>query len=470
MASITRQFELKPAPTATFIGVPDDSQFMTITNLGPGTAYYSQTTPLVSASLNTGSVASGATATLTPGQYFVAAAGTVAVVTATPTPPTITKRVTLCIGSDGVSVNTAASLDYNQRTLVQLPVTTKRWRLRVRNCSALTGTANASAMDCSGVWIGTPNYAAGGVPWGRAFVSAPTQALPSFSTPADGSEYTSGWVTDPALQFQRGVPTGVSHGLSATPSTTFAYSSMGWTYGGVGKAAGAGLAATPTGLNNFVVLDTRIEYEFETPTGISGIPTGVCIGDSITSGWSSDTSTPASALVSGCDPHQTWPGASGIAGGFAWVNMGVGSTKAQDWSNYSGWRWLRCDITTTVPDFAIVSLGTNDVFAGTAVATIQQYIQAVITNLRILGINEIYLGTIVPRNYAGANETDRIAMNNWMRNMPGGIAGVFDFDKVTYLQATPAVMDSDYVGSLGYPHPSRAGYQQMANAVRRTKQ
>ena len=46
-------------------------------------------------------------------------------------------------------------------------------------------------------------------------------------------------------------------------------------------------AITPggSGLNNFVVLDVRIEYEFE-----GDEPVCVCIGDSITSGWTSDSS------------------------------------------------------------------------------------------------------------------------------------------------------------------------------------
>lgn len=381
------------------------------------------------------------------------------------------------MGSDGVNTNTAASLDYNGRTLVQLPVTTSRWRFRVRNASGLSGTAYAGAFDFTGVWIGTPLYSATGIPWGRTFASAPSQAVPAFSTPADGSEYLTDWVTDPALQFQKGVPLGVSYGMTRGPSGTFVYSTQGWTFGGVGAAAGAGSAAPAVaGLSNFVVLDTRIEYEYDTASGPAGVPVGVCIGDSITSGWSSDTSTPAGTppLMSGYDPHTTWPGAAGLRNGFAWVNMGIGSTQAGgsfNWSSLGGWRWDRCDIDTTVPDFAILALGTNDVNAARSLAQIQADIQTVITFLRGKGIQEIYLGTIVPRNYAtpadDAKQAVQDSVNAWMRNMPSGVAGVFDFEKALQVQAAPRTMDAAYVGSIGYPHPNRAGYQKMAAEVAR---
>lgn len=380
-----------------------------------------------------------------------------------------TRRVTLPIGSDGVNTNVAASKDYNGRALVLLPVTTSRWRMRVRNASALSGTAFTGAWSITGVWVGTPLYTSTDPQWGRVFASVPSQAVAAFTTPADGAEYVTEWVDDPALQFQADTPKGVSYGMTQAASGGFVYSTQGWTWGGAGAAAAAG-NATPggVGLNNFVVLDWRIEYEF-----VGDTPVGVFIGDSITAGWTSDTSTPASKIVSGFDPHQSWVGNAGIRDGFAWANMGVGSTTGAQWSSGAGWRWDRIDFATSVPDFAVISLGTNDVAAGTAVATIQGYLQAMIAAMRARGIGEVYLGTIVPRNYAtptdDAKQTAQDAMNAWMRNMPSGIAGVFDFEKVVQVQAAPRTMDAAFVGSLGYPHPNRAGYQRMASAAVRVR-
>lgn len=380
-----------------------------------------------------------------------------------------TKRVTLPVGADGVSVNTAVNKDYNGRVLVQLPVTTTRWRFRVRNASALSGTASAGAWDFTGVWIGTPLYAATDAQWARVFASAPSQAVAAFTSPADGTEYVSEWVTDPALQFQAGIPKGVSYGMTQAANGTMTYSGQGWTWGGPGAAAAAG-NATPggTGLNNFVVLDSRIEYEF-----LGTAPVGVMIGDSITSGWTSDTSTPASKLISGFDPHHSWPGAAGLRNGFAWHNMGVGSSTGAQWSSGVGWRWDRVDFATSVPDFAIIALGTNDVAAGTALATIQGYIHAMVTAMRTRGINEVYLGTITPRNYVtptdDAKQTAQDSLNAWMRNMPSGISGVIDFEKALQVQAAPRTIDAAYLGSLSYPHPNRAGYQRMAAEVVRTR-
>ena len=380
-----------------------------------------------------------------------------------------TRRVTLPIGSDGVNNNTAANKEYNGRALVLLPVTTSRWRMRVRNASALSGSAFAGAWSVTGVWIGTPLYTSTDPQWGRVFASAPSQAVQAFTTPADGSEYVSEWVTDPALQFPAGIPKGVSYGMAQAASGVFVYSTQGWSWGGAGAAAAAA-NATPggVGLNNFVVLDWRIEYEF-----VGDAPVGVFIGDSITAGWTSDTSTPASKIISGFDPHHSWVGSAGVRDGFAWHNMGVGSTTGAQWSSGTGWRWDRVDFATSVPDFAVISLGTNDIAAGTAVATIQGYIQAMVAAMRARGINEVYLGTIIPRNWPtpanDAQQTAQDTLNAWMRNMPGGVAGVFDFEKAVQVQSAPRTMDAAFVGSLGYPHPNRAGYQKMASAVVRSR-
>lgn len=383
---------------------------------------------------------------------------------------TVTKRVSTPFGSDGVLTNTAASLDYNQRTLIQLPVTTSRWRVHFRNASGLSGAIQASSWDGTGIWVGTPLYSAAGLPWGRTFASAPAQAVGAFTTPSDGSDYVSPWVTDPALQFTKGVPRGLSTGIAHSASTGFYYSTQGWTYGGAGAAAAAG-NATPggAGLNNFVVGDWRLEYEYDTPAGPNGVPVGLFIGDSITAGWDSSPSLPASSppQMQGFDPHQTWPGAAGMRNGFAWVNLGVGSTRAQQWATFSGWRWTRSDISTTVPDFAMVMLGTNDVFDGTAVATIQGYIQSVIATLMGLGIHEVWLATQIPRGFSGSSETLRTGLNAWIRNVPAGIAGVIDLDKALRAPATPSGMEPEYFGA--YPHPNRAGYQAMGNATQRVR-
>jgi hypothetical protein len=83
MPSITKQFTLRPAPNAEFIGASDDIATLTVRNLGPGIVYYSYTTPLVTPTVNSGSITSGATATLTPGAYLISDVATTAVVLVT---------------------------------------------------------------------------------------------------------------------------------------------------------------------------------------------------------------------------------------------------------------------------------------------------------------------------------------------------------------------------------------------------
>jgi lysophospholipase L1-like esterase len=83
--------------------------------------------------------------------------------------------------------------------------------------------------------------------------------------------------------------------------------------------------------------------------------------------------------------------------------------------------------------------------------------------IRVIG------GTILP--YAGsayyhpgaANETDRQAINRWIRTR-GNVDAVIDFDALMREPAHPERMRKDYDSGDGL-HPSIAGYKAMADAV-----
>lgn len=64
--------------SAVFVGVGDYAE-MAVRNLGPATAYYDETTG-VSSSVNNGSIAANASATISAGQYFVTTSATTLIV------------------------------------------------------------------------------------------------------------------------------------------------------------------------------------------------------------------------------------------------------------------------------------------------------------------------------------------------------------------------------------------------------
>jgi hypothetical protein len=62
-----------------------------------------------------------------------------------------------------------------------------------------------------------------------------------------------------------------------------------------------------------------------------------------------------------------------------------------------------------VPDFAVISLGVNDIGSAVTLATFQTNMEAVIANLVALGVNEIYVTTVWPRNSGGGLTTAPVA-------------------------------------------------------------
>jgi hypothetical protein len=200
------------------------------------------------------------------------------------------------IGAVGQTDNTYSPLDICERVLLKLPVTTTRWRLRIRNYNSLTNTAKttATSLTMTGAYVGTPSFPTGGGDrWTGIFTATPAQALASASMPLDGSEWTSGWVTAANQQFAAGVAQGLSVGIvsgGSCPSffdgVDAGHDMLGLVFSATGASANVGIAGQPnTTTANILacmVMDLRVEYEFSTPAGSAGTPIVLCIGDSIT--------------------------------------------------------------------------------------------------------------------------------------------------------------------------------------------
>jgi lysophospholipase L1-like esterase len=380
--------------------------------------------------------------------------------------PAVTKRVTLPIGATGYGAAAGnyspATVDILQRTLIKLPATTTRWRLRVRNYPFAAGPPITGAVTFSNVYAGTPQFPSAGGAWAGTFTSAPTSVLSGFSTPTDGAETISAWVTAAGSQFQAGTIYGLSWGLTGAGGQAFSQdygNCLAWN--GTGSSAAAGNAATPgtSALGPLALLDVRIEAEAVTPT-----PVGLFIGDSIT--WGANPT--GSGATSFAFPYQAFPVAAGLQQGFLAINLGVPGLFTTNALTFSSYIYRRADLVTTVPDFAVVMFGTNDIANGVSLATWEQNMATIIAAIRKIGISRVYAATVTPRSYtAGSQETERTGMNAFLRTLPNGIDGLFDFDKATALQATPNNPDADLIPSSPSlnPHPSLAGYAKLAQTV-----
>lgn len=381
--------------------------------------------------------------------------------------PTVTKRVCTPLMGSGFQESSAGSVqDALLRTLMVLPVTTTQWRLRIRNFATSNTEANGvGVITIPSVYVGAPNMSDGGGRWTGKFAAAPSLALASFASDAAFADVASPWVTSGALQFTAGRLQALSIPFQGSGTNRVYYDATGSLYWqGTGTPSTQAGVAAPSGIgspSNLMALDLRLEYEFTTPVA-APVRVLLALGDSITMGKEGGDG--------GCYPFETWPAATALRQRACWVNLGVDGAKAQDFAaSSSAWKWTRCDIATTLPDTAYIALGSNDLAASTSSATLQGYISTIIANLQALGINDIALCTVIPRNFGATIEAQRVIFNNWLRGLTGGVAvRVIDHDKQVCVQATPATMDGDLISTAGSPytnpHPKRGGYQRMASA------
>lgn len=239
------------------------------------------------------------------------------------------------------------------------PQPTRCWRLHIRNYNVLGDAAIASGASFAPVYIGQQAVDANGDETG-AFTAVPTQALPAFTLPADGSEYTSAWVTDAALQMIPGKPMLFDFAYTGGGTQQYGYGRM-WFAAGAGRAAGVGsqngysggLASIQTS-----VFDIRIEYEFAGDRQVIAV-----IGDSTASSNGGVASEPMSQW-------RRWPERWGVRTGHPVANGAIPSTSmGNTWTNTAKWAYQRLKPQTVTYDAVISDVGINDVNGGSSLAT-----------------------------------------------------------------------------------------------------
>lgn len=316
-----------------------------------------------------------------------------------------TRRAAFGWGCGNQDVWPAGSFDTgHQRLPVVLPVATTRWRLRIRNAT-MFGTVQPGEINVNGVWIGQAERTASGYAGASGdlsgnFAAAPAQALTAFSTPANGDEYVTSWVTSGAHQLSAHMPYLVSMGWTLTGSFAVHNGSGGMWYS---YTAGDASATSPS-LSHAgnVAFAVTLEYEFDGTNRV-----GVIIGDSLIEG--------ATAALNINSYHQvasrranTPIALAGAYGAMTW-----------DWMNdYNTDAWNRITNAGLTLDFAIIALGSNDASLSVALATYQSRLKAIADNARnVWGVRDVYFVTVTPRGLAGGAETARTAYNAWLATL-----------------------------------------------------
>lgn len=380
--------------------------------------------------------------------------------------PVITARVAAANGATTVGVHAFGTprgalttyLDTLVRYPIQLPSTTTRWRLVIRNRNYLLESDYPNAVSFTGFWVGPHSLDAASGAGTGLFAAAPTQALGAFATPADGSEVTTEWVTSAAAQFVANRPMLLSFGYTMPPGSSVGQGSSGCFLQNLAGSSALGGSMTPGAMTGsyFSMFDIRLEYE-----ATDSFQLVFVIGDSISEALNTvQFGTPFS-----------WPAQVGRRPGIRTLNGSIAGVLPSQCVTASDRKWSRWGLAARGVRTAIVALGTTAIAGGVTEATLKGETLSIMAVLRGFGIERIYLATVTPRASFASDapkEAIRLAFNAWLRTLPGGAAGCFDFARAVQVAPAASTADSatlDPAWAGDGTHPLAGGQLKMANTV-----
>jgi len=296
------------------------------------------------------------------------------------------------------SNSAAAALDVTQRTVLQFPFTTGRWRMWFANRSLRSTTVLTTPAQITGVWTGAPTRDtanSSGHRWQGAATGALTQRAGAITVPTDGTKVFTPWIDgDP---FEDGLDKLISWGLTTTNTGNGIASGNGYQGATAPGAANASVEA-PAGLSvaqNVLYLDVGIEYELDDAVQIVlviGDSNGVSYSGSQFPTPSSITGVPASVL-----PHESWSMVAGAMAGASVINVSVGSVSPGDYAVTNQHLWDMIPAGTKI-DVAIIPVGINGINGGMAGFT--PHLRTINQKVRDLGCRRIFWCTMPPAGYA----------------------------------------------------------------------
>lgn len=358
-------------------------------------------------------------------------------------------RTTALQLSMGGTNATNSQSSVNQRYFVRPTVRVKRWRIKLANYDVKNSVAG-TAMNGASIYFGPGTTDANGDTGN--FATAPQALVTSaFTIPGDGSYYVSPWFSAP---MDAGTNYVISVGFSAGAATPIfrGYNTSAIGFGGTAGATHAGDQAPNLTRFIFSFLDAIIEYDTNAP----GV--GVFIGDSLTECYGGDATW-------GMLPYMAWANVAAASHTQSAIINAITGSQTSDWISGTGNKWSRLDFATYAPNYAVVALGSNDAAASVSLATYQSNMATIVNTLRnTYGISRIYLATVMPRSLAAGPEAIRQSYNTWLRSLPLGATGVFDFDAIVRDPAAQDTLLATYRFTDNV-HLTRAGYAALAPAI-----
>lgn len=361
------------------------------------------------------------------------------------------RQAIYCNGGQG-DVTTTTKTETGLRLPIRLFDSTVDFKVRIRNFDSKNNSATAQAnLTGKGIILGRHAVSSLGAETGNITTgTAKTLVSGDFAIPGDGSWYETPWITDTDKQLTKGADYVLGLGFVAATSTLFVRGT-----GMVFETPTAAEGVNPTvaaGSNSAsgVPLDIQIVYRTRTRRNVV-----LFVGDSMTANFGDMVPW-----------YLTWPHLWAARNNALAINLAQSGTTTYDWSLGAAQRWTRTDIAGCAPDAVFVGLGSNDAANQASLGTVQGYMRDTIANARALAPNKpLYLHTVPPRGWAtsDAKETNRLALNDWLRTAPLGVTGIVDMDLALRDPAAtntiPAFMTTDNT------HMKRAGMNRQAAAA-----
>lgn len=351
--------------------------------------------------------------------------------------PLTTRRLTFTNGGQGGTVTTSLTsvTAGSFRVPVRLPVTTRRWRLKLRNYlqpstaqTTLNGTqvkfgkaarlANGNA-DETGNWDGAPQ----------------TLVNSAFTIPANGTFYYSPWFENADQQFQAGQVHLLALGFTSASNTL--RTSQGKSFWWANATSGLDPAITSGSSSAYIPMDFQIEYEVTTDR-----PAYLFIGDSIMEGVTGAIGTSSSNIVP-TPLHHSYPYMWAERHGGLAVNIALAGIMASQYGDLIGYQqlWTRVDHSLANYDGVVIGLGSNDASSSRTLAQFQTDIANVVAGVRqyVSQTVPLYFVDVLPRasasNYGGYNDW-------YVTNYPHNAAGVVEMNGP--MRASGTAMESWY--------------------------
>lgn len=353
----------------------------------------------------------------------------------------------------------------NVRHVIPLPVGTRRWRLRIANYQCRDEVPVEGQVRLTSAWIGEHAPEPDGSWTGRFVAGTQAKVAGPVYLPKGGGQLTTAWVEEPARQFAAdkdrvlslGVACSTTQTLAASPNKSFQNDAKGE------GASKAGVASPGLAKRSDSPLSVVVEYEF----GGAG-PVGLFLGDSITDGCYTDQGVATDyanrfALANGV-PSVVHALGGGTAADFASTRPG-GS-----W----GYKWRRLPLAAIKPDFAVISLGTNDLGgANRGVEETEADLLTVARRVASFGTRRIFFGRVTPRRdpeypsrWTAQDEANRRALNGWMSDPGNGHAGAVYLDEALMDPGDPTLLAPEYDGGDRL-HPNTKGHSRMSEEAAR---